>query len=59
MTTADAGNWIAPRARKTVSMTTPAPDNSKKRLAAGDCGYFDPVFAAELPAIIGRPLGRP
>jgi hypothetical protein len=44
-------------ARKTVSTTTRAADNSKKRRAAGDCGDFDLVFAAKLPAIIGgRPL---
>jgi hypothetical protein len=43
-------------AGKIVSMTTRASDNSKKRLAAGDCGDFDPVFGAELPTIIG---GRP
>jgi hypothetical protein len=37
-------------------MTAQASDNSKKRLAAEDCGDFDPVFGAELPTIIG---GRP
>jgi hypothetical protein len=37
-------------------MTAPTSDNSKKRLAAEDCGDFDPVFGAELPTIIG---GRP
>jgi hypothetical protein len=34
-------------------MTAQASDNSKKRLAAEDCGDFDPVFGAELPTIIG------
>jgi len=33
-------------------MTTRTSDNSKKRLAAEDCGYFDPVFGAEFPTII-------
>jgi hypothetical protein len=43
-------------ARKIFSMTTRASDNSKKRLTAGDCGDFDPLFPDELPTIIG---GRP